>query len=291
MEVMYMVRRIFTCLFLLVFVSVSCTTVLAEGIMGEALEEPGTDSFLSQPFEKRFGEDAIVEMDENQNPVSVNGYPFRTVTASFNVRGLENKFSAETDFVDYPFWQPATKYNGSLANMSLIMALCAARDKPHGKALETFDPSQNVEAYLLEAGFSDIRKDDYSKETSIYTISTAIGARRMEHGGEEPFTLIAVGVCGAGYKNEWQSNISAGTSALQLADSPHPLRRRFLPCVGFPARCLSGGRLAGPACPYPMHGAVQHQPDALCPGRKRICLQVVPLRAYRGHTISLFRSS
>ena len=214
MEVIDMVRRIFTCLFLLVFVSVSCTAVLAEGIMGEALEEPGTDSFLSQPFEKRFGEDAIVEMDENQNPVSVNGYPFRKVTASFNVRGLEDKFSAETDFVDYPFWQPATKYNGSLANMSLIMALCAARDKPHGKALETFDPSQNVEAYLLEAGFSDIRKDDYSKETSIYTISTAIGARRMEHGGEEPFTLIAVGVCGAGYKNEWQSNISAGTSAL-----------------------------------------------------------------------------
>lgn len=162
----------------------------------------------------RFGESAEVELDENREPVSVNGYPFRQVETCFNVRAVEEKIVTRTDFLDYPFWRPATEYDGNLALMSLYMALCAARDLQRNEDPKAFDPSQNAEAYLLGAGFTDLRKDDYSKETSLYTISTAMGSRRMEHDGEEPFTLIAVCVCGGEYKNEWQSNLTAGNGDL-----------------------------------------------------------------------------
>ncbi|MBR0407869.1 MAG: hypothetical protein IJI53_07520 [Clostridia bacterium] len=50
--------------------------------------------------------------------------------------------------------------------------------------------------------------------TSMYTVATAMGQRRMEAEGEEPFTLIAIGVCGSGYQNEWQSNMSPGQGGI-----------------------------------------------------------------------------
>lgn len=179
-----------------------------------AADEPSKEEVLADTMAERFGSDAVVETDENGEPVSVNGYPVYQVLTAFNVRSVEDKFVTYTDFVDYPFWQPATQYCGNLANMSLIMTMCAGRDKLRDADPGAFDPAQDLEAYLESAGFEDIRTDDYSKETSIYTISTAMGFRRMEHEGEEPFTLIAVGVCGAGYNNEWQSNITAGKGEL-----------------------------------------------------------------------------
>lgn len=45
-------------------------------------------------------------------------------------------------------------------------------------------------------------------------MSTAIGARVMEAEEQEPFTLIAVGVCGGGYRNEWESNLTPGEGRL-----------------------------------------------------------------------------
>ena len=205
-----MIRRFTAFLLAVLLVSVLLPAAIAEGD-GVADGETTPEEERRLEMLMRFGMDAVVETDENNEPVSVNGYPYRKVRASFNVRSVSEKYVTDTDFVEYPFWRPATVYNGSLANMSLLMAVCAARDKLRDEDPASFDPAQNVEAYLEGAGFTDIRKDDYSKETSIWTISTAIGSRRMEHEGEEPFTLIAVGVCGGGYKNEWQSNITAGT--------------------------------------------------------------------------------
>lgn len=199
-------RRIAAYLLALVFLFALLPAAGAES----PAEEPSNEETLADIMAERFGYDAVVETDENGEPVSVNGYPVHQVLTAFNVRSVEDKYVTYTDFVDYPFWQPAMKYCGSLANMSLIMTMCAGRDKLRDEDPGTFNPAQDLEVYLESAGFEDIRTDEYSKETSIYTISTAMGSRRMEHEGEEPFTLIAVGVCGAGYNNEWQSNITAG---------------------------------------------------------------------------------
>ena len=202
-----MIRRLWAGLLAAVLLLTSWTAAIAE-------DPYLTEEELAESFAIRFGADAEVETDGDQRPVSVNGYPFQEVETSFNIHAVEDKIVTLSDFLDYPFWRPATKYDGNLAMMSLFMALCSERDLYRNEDPETFDPAVNVEAYLMNAGFTDIRKSDYSKETSIYTISTAIGSRRMEHEGDEPFTLIAVGVCGGNYKNEWQSNFTAGTDDL-----------------------------------------------------------------------------
>ena len=203
-----MIRRLFAALLATALMLASWTATAADN--GSPLPEED----LARDFPMRFGMDAVVVADENQTPVSVNGYPLRQVETCFNIRAVEEKIVTWTDFLDYPFWRPATEYDGNLALMSMFMSLCAARDPMRDENPLDFDPARNAETYLLSAGFTDLRKDDYSKETSIYTISTAMGSRRMEHGDEEPFTLIAVCVCGGGYKNEWQSNLTAGNGDL-----------------------------------------------------------------------------
>ena len=203
-----MIRRFSAALLAVAFLLASWAAAIAENESPLPEEDPAGD------FSMRFGTDAVVEADETGMPVSVNGYPLQQVETCFNIRGVEEKIVTWTDFLEYPFWRPATEYDGNLALMSMFTSLCAARDPMRNENPLDFDPARNAETYLLSAGFTDLRKDDYSKETSIYTISTAMGSRRMEHGDEEPFTLIAVCVCGGGYKNEWQSNITAGNGDL-----------------------------------------------------------------------------
>ena len=162
-------------------------------------------------YADEFGYDAVVVRDEENRAVTVNGYPCKYVTAGLSVRSSDEAFQYVIPFVDYPFWRPADNYDGNLAVMSLAMALSADRAlNLQQEPDDLFDPSKNVEDFFLDAGFTDIRKDDYSKETSMYTVSTAMARQTMEQDGEEPFTLIAVGVCGAYYKNEWQSNMTPG---------------------------------------------------------------------------------
>ena len=165
--------------------------------------------------EYRFGQDAVVETGEDGEPVSVNGFPVRSVRAGFSSLGQEAFFQMTVDFMEYPFWRPATRYDGNLAVMSLMMAGSAVRATGFQDIPEAdFDPSLHLEHFLTDAGFSDIRKDDYSKVPTMFTVSTAMGCRKMIHEGEEPFTLIAVGVCGGGYKNEWESNMTVGTGEI-----------------------------------------------------------------------------
>ena len=200
-------RRLFTlalCLCLLCSAAFS----LAE----EAAADASDEEYL---LAYRFGPDAKVETDENGYPVSVNGYPTQLVRAGFNNLGQQESFQMEIDFVDYPFWQPATQFDGNLAAMSLIMAGCANRALGFRNVpAKDFDPALNLVHFLSDAGFTDIREDDYSKVPTMFTVSTAMGHRLMTHEGEEPFTLIAIGVCGEGYKNEWESNMTAGTGPI-----------------------------------------------------------------------------
>ena len=197
-----MMRKRFFSLFLILLLTVS--------LLPSALAEDPSPSDAEQ-----FGEGAVVERDAMGEPVSVNGCPVRKVRAGINLRSNRSAYQYSIYFTEYPFWQPATQYDGNLAVMSLAMALSANRAiDPSEEPSADFDPSLHLEKFLTDAGFSHIRKDDYSKETSMYTISMAMGSRIMEREGEEPFTLIAIGVCGGGYKNEWQSNMTPGSGQI-----------------------------------------------------------------------------
>lgn len=154
-----------------------------------------------------YGEDGEISL--------VNGCPVRKVRAAFNNRGSWESFPYEIDFFDYPFMKASTEYDGGLALMSLCMALSANR--PYGfdhVAQEDYDAAKNLEIYLEDAGFTHFRKDDYDKIPSMFTISSGMAYRRMEQEDGESFTLIAVGVCGGKYRNEWQSNMTPGSGRI-----------------------------------------------------------------------------
>lgn len=204
-------RRLWALLLCLCLLCVNIAA-LGEEPAGETAGNPEEDAELLQT---RFGQNAEIETDGEGRVVAVNGHPVRTVRAGFNNLGEIDSFQYETDFMDYPFWRDATEYDGNLAVMSLSMAMSANRSLGFiNVSEEDFDPSLNVELFLTDAGFTDIRKDDYSKVPTMYTVSTAMGMRKMEAEGEEPFTLIAIGICGGKYKNEWISNLTVGPGNL-----------------------------------------------------------------------------
>ena len=188
-----------------VLLTALCFTLIGSGWPALAEEEP------DEALMERFGPDADVTVDENGEPVLVNGYPIRTASVTYHDKGQRKDYRFPVDFLDYPFWRASTAYDGNLAFMSLAMALSASRPVYGGSQADgDRDPAKNLEVFLTDAGFEDIRKDDYSKDTSMYTISTGIARRTMEAEGQEPFTLIAVGICGGNYQNEWQSNMTPG---------------------------------------------------------------------------------
>lgn len=118
----------------------------------------------------------------------------------------------ETRTLDVPFnknWfkQDATVYNHDLCKLSIGLATAAFRPKV-GEENESMADT-NLRNFLEEAHFSGLRSDDYEKNPGMYTVSTVMGHQKIGE-GDEAFELIAVGICGQGYLDEWESNFSIG---------------------------------------------------------------------------------
>ncbi|MBR2844145.1 MAG: hypothetical protein IKF00_02925 [Solobacterium sp.] len=120
----------------------------------------------------------------------------------------------ENHMLDVPFnasWfkNDARIYNHDLAKLSLGLATSAFRpNKNH--MVENRSADYNLRHFLHQGGFEDLRSDDYDKDPSMYTVSTVMGHRTVGE-GDDAFELIAVGICGQGYMDEWESNLSIGT--------------------------------------------------------------------------------
>ncbi len=106
------------------------------------------------------------------------------------------------------FKQDARIYSHDLAKLSLGLATSAFRPNKH-LAVEGRPADYNVRFFLYQAGFEDLRSDDYDKDPSMYTVSTVMGHQTIGE-GDDAFELIAVGICGQGYMDEWESNLSIG---------------------------------------------------------------------------------
>ena len=128
--------------------------LLAASLLPASLAESGTpEEDTSSLDAEQFGEGAVVERDENGEPISVNGCPVRKVRAGINLRSNREAFQYNVWFTEYPFLQPATQYDGNLAVMSLAMALSANRAiDPGEEPSADFDPSLHLEKYLSEIG-------------------------------------------------------------------------------------------------------------------------------------------
>ena len=107
------------------------------------------------------------------------------------------------------FQNDARVYNHNLAKLSLGLATSAFR--PSKRILrEKRSADYNVRSFLDQAGFADLRSDDYDKAPSMYTVSTVMGHQTIGK-GDDAFELISVGICGQGYMDEWESNLTVGT--------------------------------------------------------------------------------
>ena len=104
------------------------------------------------------------------------------------------------------FRNDARVYNHDLAKLSLGLATSAFRpESPLSKKSQPAD--YNLRAFLEQAGFDHLRSDDYDKNPSKYTVSTVMGHQTIGD-GEDSFELIVIGICGQGYADEWESNLS-----------------------------------------------------------------------------------
>ena len=109
------------------------------------------------------------------------------------------------------FRDPATEYDHDLAKLSLGLATAAFR--PHASTAGSEAADKNLRSFLEKTGFSDLRSDDYDKDPGRYTVSTVMGHRQVGE-GDDAFQLIAVGICGQGYVDEWESNFSIGSGVI-----------------------------------------------------------------------------
>ena len=142
-----------------------------------------------------------VQAEENEEEETV------LIEARFFAATVQQSRTFEVPFNRNWFKQSATEYNNNLMKVSLAMATTAFRPKT------TLSGSKdaNLLDFLMDAGFSNLRSDDYDKDPSRYTVSTVMGHQKIGE-GDDAFELIAVGVCGQGYMDEWESNFSIGTS-------------------------------------------------------------------------------
>ncbi len=97
------------------------------------------------------------------------------------------------------FFSPSSEYNHTLAQMSIGLAIASFRAKSDR-------PEETITRYFQETGFEQIELMQYDTVPSLETIGTAIGNKKLADGT----TLIAIGVSGGNYGDEWLSNLSIG---------------------------------------------------------------------------------
>jgi len=133
------------------------------------------------------------------------------VVANIQVLSLHESFDFVLEFFDDSlFDNDARIYNHDMAGTSMCMAMSAFRPyKSESDLVST--PDEKLLAFLTSSGFSDFVSDDYDKNPSLYTVATAIGRKNLTDADGNPYTVIAVGVCGGGYEDEWLSNLTVGS--------------------------------------------------------------------------------
>lgn len=146
-----------------------------------------------------------VQAEEDDDQTIMIHSRFYTLTTKKN-------HTMEVPFNPQWFCQDARIYSHDLAKLSLGLATSAFR--PNSSVEQGFTSTDmNLTNFLTEAHFRDLRSDDYDKDPNMYTVSTVMGHQKITD-GDESFELIAVGVCGQGYVDEWESNFSIGNGKM-----------------------------------------------------------------------------
>jgi len=122
---------------------------------------------------------------------------------------LPDKHVFSSVYSDEIFFRSTYEYHHLLARQSCGLAIAAFNVEE--KESEENRPGA-LPDYFSNIGFGTVRYDDYDKETSMFTVASAIAAKDISFEGEKA-RVIAVAIRGDKYENEWQSNFTLGDEA------------------------------------------------------------------------------
>ena len=128
-------------------------------------------------------------------------------TQSFKVAGKEYKGKYGFYYTDDYFKKPATKYNQSLATMSLCLALSTYQNEEKGIYFENVKNVFDKCGFVVDGADSTFQQKNYDIKTGTDTIACSFANKKI---GDS--TLVAVAVRSGGYGAEWASNLTLGLS-------------------------------------------------------------------------------
>ena len=110
-------------------------------------------------------------------------------------------------YTDDYFKKPATKYNQSLATMSLCLALSTYQDEDKEIYHENVKNLFGKCGFVVDGADSTFQQKNYDIKTGTDTIACSFANKKI---GDS--TLVAVAVRSGGYGAEWASNLTLGLS-------------------------------------------------------------------------------
>ena len=125
---------------------------------------------------------------------------------SFKVVGKEYKGKYGFYYTDDYFKKPATKYNQSLATMSLCLALSTYQNEKKEIYFENVKNVFGKCGFVIEGADNTFQQKNYDIKTGTDTIACSFASKKI---GDS--TLVAVAVRSGGYGAEWASNLTLGS--------------------------------------------------------------------------------
>ncbi len=118
----------------------------------------------------------------------------------------EMDYEATYYYDDAYFLNDSYVYNPSLATMSLCFAMASggSNEKPY------YSKSDNAKDLLTQIGFTQFDRNGwFTQKPTADSIGVVAANKKLNENGKE-YTLIAVGIRGFGYEQEWASNFTMG---------------------------------------------------------------------------------
>jgi len=123
--------------------------------------------------------------------------------------GTTTDYANDVYYSDDYFTKPATTYSDSLATASLCFAMSSFATNRNTNAGDYSYRYKNAEKFLTSFGYSSITPNaDYQKKPGPDTIGVLYGKKTI---GND--TMIAIGIRGSNYEQEWASNFTLGKYA------------------------------------------------------------------------------
>lgn len=129
----------------------------------------------------------------------------------FRYAASTKDYSGYLYYTDDYFTNDANIYNPSLATLSLGLAMSAFA------SLDVESPNDytyryvNCENLLRSIGFKNVyANDDFKKKPTCDSMGCVFGTKKIND-----YTLIAIGIRGAGYQQEWASNCKCGDGIME----------------------------------------------------------------------------